>query len=111
GPQLYSSESLVVGNGDISNFTIATSPVFELTGSVKFENQQTRENNVPSGLTSMQLTLTPTEPWGISVGFLTETGTFTFSGLGRQSYQLRAFRPPAGWYLASARLDGEEVLF
>ena len=105
-PILWASETITVGETDLSNLTISLRSTFRVSGQIEFKGT----SPVPTGEVlreSIRLALEPaTGSWGGAATSVDAAGTFR-TGVAGGTYFVTSVGPP-GWYLDEVRFDGRD---
>lgn len=122
GKEQYSGlVPVTVGGGDIEGITIHLNPGVPLQGHVRTEETayapKPRSGSTGNGdgglpLNSLRVVLRPDVQTsiGASATSVSKTGEFSFSNLLNLLYRLEVARVPEGYFLKSAKLNGQELL-
>jgi hypothetical protein len=99
-------QPLEVGKADIDGITIAVPPAANIEGRVRVEGQ----GDINLGILSLQLPLRDPMPVGTPASPVKPDGSFGIENLAPDTYDVNVSGLPAGYYLKSASLSGQDVL-
>jgi hypothetical protein len=108
GRQLWTSQSLSVGDAGVTGLTIAMRPGISTSGRVEFRNAAGIVAN-PAGRQTISLQPFGAQSWRNLRGVVQPDGTFRTPGDAPGRYLLYVASPP-GWYWQTTLLAGQPVL-
>jgi hypothetical protein len=99
-------QPLEVGKADIDGITIAIPPAANIEGQIRVDGQ----GDINLGILSLQLPLRDPMPVGTPASPVKPDGSFGIENLAPDTYDVNVSGLPAGYYLKSASLSGQDVL-